>query len=113
MAIISKTKEEVKETVLYRPSYEGSSILIKKPYITEKSTQLAEQGQYVFLVTKNANKIEIKKAIRDIYKVDVIRVNKIKMSPKKKGWGKNAGTRPGFVKAIVTLKKGQKIELLK
>ncbi len=111
MAIFSNKKET--EELLYTANNNRSSIVIDTPYITEKTTFLAEQGKYVFIVEAKANKIEIKKAIKDIYKVDVTKVNKIKVNPKKKGWGKNAGTKSGFVKAIVTIKEGQKIEILK
>lgn len=115
MALFSNKKEEKKEETVVKTdkALDTTNVLVKKPYITEKSTVLAEQGKYVFEVSKDANKIEIKKEIKNLYNVSAIKVNKIKSNPKKKGWGKNAGKKPGFVKAIVTLKKGQKIELLK
>jgi len=85
--------------------------LIKSPLITEKSTFLSEAGKYVFIVRSNATKPEVKKAIKAIYKVDPVGVNMVSRPPKKKRMGNIIGKQAGFKKAIVTLKKGQKIEI--
>lgn len=110
-----KTEKESKvaKEALANSSNGQSSVLIKKPYITEKATYLSESGKYVFIIPADANKIEIKKAIQDIYKVKVEKLNKIKVKPKEIGFGKNKGSTKGFVKIIVTVKKGQKIDILK
>ncbi|HNZ83749.1 MAG TPA: 50S ribosomal protein L23 [Candidatus Pacearchaeota archaeon] len=105
---ISVSKEKLSDI-----SNGQSLVLIKKPYITEKATFLSESGKYVFIVPDNANKIEIKKAIQDIYKVKVEKLNKIKVKPKEIGFGKNKGFTKRFVKIVVTVKKGQKIDILK
>ncbi|MBU6500779.1 MAG: 50S ribosomal protein L23 [Patescibacteria group bacterium] len=85
--------------------------LIKKPLITERSTDLTKMGKYVFIVKNEANKNEIKKAMKDIYKVDAVAVNIVKKPSKQKRMGQITGRQSGYKKAIVTLKKGQKIDL--
>jgi large subunit ribosomal protein L23 len=85
--------------------------IIKKPWITEKSTDLNKIGQYVFLVKKSATKPEVKKVVKEIYKVDVVAVNIVNRPAKAKHMGAVRGTQPGYKKAIVTLKAGQKIDL--
>ena len=87
--------------------------IIKKPIITERSTYLKDRdNKIVFEVNKNANKRDIKKAVERIFKVSVISVNTINMKGKVKRFGKVFGKRPDWKKAIVTLKEGDKIELL-
>lgn len=87
--------------------------ILVAPHVTEKATYLAEQNKYIFKVNKNANKEEIKKAIRDVYGVDVKDVKIINIHPKKRRVGKRGeGWREAYKKAIVGIKKGQKIEIL-
>lgn len=85
---------------------------LKEPHITEKATNLAQQNQYVFKVFPRTNKIEIKKAIESLYGVDVISVNIINIPRKRKRLGRIKGFKPGFKKAIIKIKQGQKIETL-
>ena len=85
---------------------------LKEPHITEKATDLARQNQYVFKVFPRTNKIEIKKAIESLYGVDVISVNIINIPRKRKRLGRIRGFKPGFKKAIIKIKQGQKIETL-
>jgi large subunit ribosomal protein L23 len=86
--------------------------LIKKPWVTEKATALAALGKYVFIVKKKASKPEIKKAMKEIYKVDAVDVNVINRPSKRKRLGTAMkGMQEGYRKAIVTLKKGQKIDI--
>ncbi len=103
------SKADIKKTV-------SAYNVIKEPCITEKASFLAEQNKYVFKVYPNVNKIEIRKAIELIYNTKVSNVRVIHSSPKKRRLGKHQGWRSGlkhgFKKAIVTLKKGEKIELL-
>lgn len=91
----------------------ANTSLIKKPWITEKATAVAATAnQYVFLVNKDASKPEIKKAVSALYKVDVIEVNVVNRPPKRKRFGGNRkGVQEGYRKAIVTVKKGQKIDI--
>lgn len=85
--------------------------LIKSPIISEKSYELAEQGKYVFRVDKSANKTEIGKAIEEIFGVKVTGVNTQRRQGKVRRQGMHSGRRPGWKKAIVTLKEGDKIEI--
>jgi len=85
---------------------------LKSVHITEKATELAEKGQYIFKVFENANKQEIKKVVESIYHVDVISVNIINIHRKRKRLGKSIGWKQGYKKAIVKIKKGQEIEIL-
>jgi large subunit ribosomal protein L23 len=87
-------------------------LLIKKPWITEKSTKLTSSNQYVFMVKSSATKPEVKKAIQALYKVDPIAVNILNRAGKVKRSGRGIkGRTEGYRKAIVTIKKGQKIDL--
>ena len=84
---------------------------ILSPIVTEKSTYLSEQNKIVFKVHKKANKISLKKNIEKIFKVNVTKINIInKQSRKKITRGKKVKI-PGYKKAIITLKKGQSIDL--
>jgi large subunit ribosomal protein L23 len=84
--------------------------LIKGSIITEKTHQLREVGNKVtFKVAVKANKIEIRKAIEELFKVKVLAVNTIHMKGKKKRLGRTQGVRPDWKKAIVTLAPGEKI----
>lgn len=87
--------------------------IVKTPRVTEKSTALSEQGQYVFKVATDATKIEIKHAIKEIFKKDVVRVNTLQvLGKKKRERTSNFGKKPDWKKAIVTLKAGEKIDLV-
>lgn len=105
---IKPKKKEVKEKVLKVETYR----ILREPQITEKATDLGKENKYVFKVYPRANKVEIKKAIEDLYEVDVLTVRIIKIPPKSRRLGRTRGQRKGYKKAIVKVKKGQKIELL-
>ena len=84
---------------------------ILSPIVTEKSTSLSEQNKIVFKVPNRSNKYILKKNIEKIFKVNVVKVNIInKQSRKKITRGKKVKIK-GYKKAIVTLKKGQSIDL--
>ena len=84
---------------------------ILSPLVTEKSTNLSEQNKIVFKVPSNSNKVILKKNIEKIFKVNVIKVNIInKQSRRKITRGRKVKVK-GFKKAIITLKKGQTIDL--
>jgi large subunit ribosomal protein L23 len=84
---------------------------IISPNITEKSTSLSEFNKIVFKVHKGASKSFIKKSVEKIFKVNVIKVNTINLRGKTKLVRGKKSTQPGLKKAIVTLKKGQSIDL--
>jgi len=99
----TKTRE-AKITKAYR--------ILKIPQVTEKATDLTKENQYIFRVFPRTNKTEIKKAINDLYGVDVSDVKIIKVPAKRRKIGRISGWRKGYKKAIVRLKEGQKIEVL-
>ena len=83
--------------------------IIKRPVITEQSMEQTEMKRYTFEVAKTANKIEIAKAVEEIFGVKVSKVNTINMDGKEKRTGRYpAGRRPSFKKAIVTLTEDSK-----
>ncbi|MDA8326439.1 MAG: 50S ribosomal protein L23 [Nitrospiraceae bacterium] len=87
--------------------------VIKKPLFTEKGTALKENENKLLLeVDLKANKIEIKKAMEDIFKVKVEKVATIKQHGKQKRWGKSVGMTSPRKKAVVTLKKGEKLDFI-
>ena len=89
-----------------------NKFLVKNPLITEKATRMSSMGKYMFLVDGKAVRPEIKKAIEAIYKVKVIKINIINTKPKQRRLGRSIGVKPGYKKAIVTLKEGQKLDIL-
>ncbi|HXV18454.1 MAG TPA: 50S ribosomal protein L23 [Candidatus Omnitrophota bacterium] len=89
----------------------GSFSVIKALLRTEKGVNLSEEGKYLFSVAKVANKIQIKKAVEDIYKVKVEAVNTQVVPGKLKRVRYRAGMTSEWKKALVTLKEGQKIDL--
>ena len=84
---------------------------IISPNVTEKSTALSEFNKVVFKVDKNANKKSIKKSIEKIFKVNVVKINTLNMKRKVKLVKNKKSFKPGYKKAIITLKKGQSIDL--
>ena len=84
---------------------------ILAPMVTEKSTNLSEQNKIVFRVPREANKINLKKNIEKIFKVNVTKINIVnKQNRTKITRGKKVKVQ-GYKKAIITLKKGQSIDL--
>ncbi len=77
--------------------------IIRKPVITERSMSGLADNKYTFEVAPDAGKIEIKKAVEEIFGVKVIKVNTIKLPGKWKRMGVHVGRRPGKKKAVVTL----------
>ena len=84
---------------------------ILSPLVTEKSTNLSELNKIVFKVPNKANKNNIKKSVEKIFKVNVIKINTINLKGKFKIVRNRKSFKTGYKKAIVTLKKGQSIDL--
>ena len=84
---------------------------ILSPFVTEKSTSLSDQNKIVFKVSNKANKINLKKNIEKIFKVNVTKINIINKQPRKKIVKGKKVKVIGYKKAIITLKKGQNIDL--
>lgn len=85
--------------------------VIVKPVVTEKSMGLMEENKYTFFVNRAANKIEIKYAVEQLFKVKVTDVRTMTVKGKLKRQGKTQGKTPDRKKAIVTLKEGDKITI--
>jgi len=120
-------KEEVKEVIKQRKQEkkkeskkgketeevsEFPSLILKQPHITEKATNLAKNNQYVFEIFPSVNKTQVKKAVEELFGVEVLKVRIINVPPKKRRLGMIEGEKKGFKKAIVKIKEGQKIEIL-
>ena len=113
MAILSEKKQEKKES----KGAEGAGVLrvkipkvLVQPRVSEKSGHLASLNKYVFKVLPTTNKVEVKKAVEAAYKVKVTGVNMVINKGKTRNFGRTVGRTSSFKKAIVTLKKGDKIE---
>ena len=89
----------------------NSTDSIRQPIITEKATILSEQNKTVFKVHSGANKRSIKKNIEKLFKVTVVKINIINTKTKNKIKQGKISIKPGYKKAIITLKKGQSIDL--
>ena len=90
----------------------ASSVLLINPYLSEKSTTLREQeNKYIFKVNPRATKNEIKKLLENIYNVEVTKINVINTPAKLKRWRQTKSYFRRNKKMVVTIKKGQKIEL--
>ena len=86
--------------------------LIRKPIVTEKSTNLGALSKYVFLVDEKITKSEAKKVLEKIYNIKVLRTNVVNVKGKIRKLGNTMGIKPGYKKIIATLAKGQKLDVL-
>jgi large subunit ribosomal protein L23 len=87
--------------------------IIKKPLFTEKGSNLKEsQNKILVEVSRDANKVDIKRAIEEIFKVKVDKVATINTNGKWKRYGKSIGKRPDRKKAVITLEKGEKLDFI-
>ncbi len=85
-------------------------MVLIQPRISEKSGKLAGLNKYVFMVKKQANKVEVKKAVESKYGVRVTQVNMVNTKGKPRNFGRTAGRTGDFRKAIVSLKQGDSIK---
>ena len=81
------------------------------PVVSEKSYHQITENRYTFRVHKDAHKTQVRQAVEELFDVTVVGVNIIKVKPKPKRRGLIKGTRPGWKKAIVELKAGDRIEI--
>lgn len=82
--------------------------IIKRPIISERTSDLMSEMKYTFEVDVRANKTQIKQAVEQIFKVKVVQVNTMNMKGKPKTYGRHSGYRPDWKKAIVTLSEDSK-----
>lgn len=86
--------------------------ILRRPVVTEKSMNLADQGKYVFEVDRRANKHQIKAAVEKAFDVNVVSVRVIRVPPKRGRYGRRSVVKePAWRKAIVTLEPGQVIAI--
>lgn len=115
MALL-KTGEEKKTLRKLVPKESSLAMrLLSRPRITEKSYALNAENKYVFEVTKTSTKKSVKRAVEEVYGVNVLDVNMVRLPAKKRVSGRNRtpGVKGSIKKAIVTVVKGQTIELFK
>ena len=86
--------------------------VLVKPTITEKSTILQESGKYTFQIAPRANKVEVKEAVEKSFDVTVLDVNITKLHGKRKRYGPRVSKQPDIKKAVITLKSGDRINLI-
>lgn len=104
-----EAKPSKKQTDASKHYLEG---VIKKPWITEKATDKTADSVYVFEVDKDANKILVKEAFKNIYGIDPVKVRTIsKSSRKRRRFGRKSSEK-GFKKAYIYLEKGQEINIV-
>ncbi len=89
----------------------GARDVILAPVVSEKSYSLLDGNAYTFLVHRDANKTEIRKAVEDIWNVRVVKVNTINRKGKTKRFRFVQGKRPDTKRAVVKLAEGDKIEI--
>jgi large subunit ribosomal protein L23 len=85
--------------------------ILIKPVVSEKSYNQITENRYTFRVHADAHKTQVRQAVEELFDVKVVAVNIVKMPPKPKRRGMIKGTKPGWKKAIVELKAGDKIEI--
>lgn len=83
--------------------------IIRRPLVTEKSMAGMQDGRYTFEVHLHANKVEIRKAVEELWPVNVVAVNTLVVRGKRRRQGATSGLRPDWKKAIVKLRDGQTI----
>jgi len=101
-----KNKEEITKII----SKKSARDIIMRPIISEKSYDAIEQHKYTFEVNPKAKKIEIGKAVEEIFNVSVVKVNTMSVTGKSRRQGYTSGRSKDWKKAIVTLKEGDRIE---
>lgn len=101
--------EGQKEERTKKPIAQRADQILVRPVLSEKGTSLASEGKYVFAVYPQANKSEIRKSIESIYEVQVKKVQIINLPGKRRRYGRSIGRTQAWKKAIVTVRKGEKI----
>ncbi len=107
--VVKKEEKHSNPTPVGPKTTKSAYRVLLKPIITEKATDLGALDKYVFEIAPMMNKIEVKKSVKELYNVTVLRVNIIKNMGKMVRYGKSRGRTKNWKKAIVTLKKGDKI----
>lgn len=85
--------------------------ILKRPIVTEKSTDLMADNKYTFEVDLRASKMQVKAAVEEIFNVEVEKVNTARVKGKLRRMGRHEGYTSDWKKAVVTLKPGHSIEV--
>ena len=85
--------------------------VVLAPIVSEKSYHGSVYGKYTFKVHPDAHRTQVRHAIEELFEVDVVKVNIVKVQPKPKRRGMFKGVKPGWKKAIVQLREGEAIEI--
>lgn len=107
---ISKKVSESSGTSGARLGVDTANVIVK-PLISEKAANLAGANQYVFVVRKDANRIQVRSAIKAMYGVSPLSINILNVRGKKVRFGRREGSRSDWKKAIITLPAGQTINV--
>ena len=114
VAPVHATKEKEQETKKHKIKLSANSVAYKvlvKPLVTEKSAVAESRNKYSFVVARSVNKNQIKKAVEEIYGVKPAVVNVMNVEGRRLRFGRSAGRRSDFKKAIVTLPAGKTIDI--
>ncbi len=111
VSAVSPNAKEVKTTKSNKVDTKNAYKILIKPLVTEKATALAVMNKYCFEVAKDANKIEVSKAIENLYGVKPLNINFINSKGKNVTYGRTSGKKRNWKKAMITLKSGEKIEI--
>lgn len=104
-------KSETKQVARRKDDTHSAYRVLIRPLISEKSTLLGTTNQYVFVIDRRANKIEVSKAVVALYGVKPRKINVLNYAGKSLRYGKTQGTTKAWKKAIITLQSGQKIDV--
>ena len=85
--------------------------VLRRPIITEKSTEMQERGRYVFEVAPEASKHQVKQAVEEAFGVSVVKVNTMNVKGKRKRYGPRLAQQRSWKKAVVTLASGETITI--
>lgn len=107
VSALSKTEKKVKG----EKKYGRAHLILVKPLITEKAANVGAFNKYVFMIDRKANKIEVAKAIEEVYGIKPVKVNILRVSGKKVRYGRTFGERKDWKKAVVTLPSGKTINI--
>lgn len=106
----AKKSAETESTVQVDAKNVASTVIVK-PLVTEKSAHMESYNQYAFVVARDANKIQVKQAIKARYGVDAVNVRVMNIDGKRVRFGSRAGRRSDYKKAIVTVPAGKSLKV--
>jgi len=108
--VAKKTETKVEKKAVRMISKKATSTIIS-PIVSEKTAQLSDANILTFKVAPGANRIEVRNAFRELYKVTPIRVNMINVRGKAVTFGRMSGKRQDYKKALISLAKGTKVDI--